>query len=71
MVTRAFGQIIRSRRLELHLTREEIARRIKTSTPYLGHLEANTRHPCDKVLRRLATTLGLDYRLLQIADLRT
>ncbi len=37
---RNFGQVIRERRRQLDLTQEEVARRIRTSTPYVGHLEA-------------------------------
>jgi transcriptional regulator with XRE-family HTH domain len=55
-----FGQVIRARRRQLGLTQQEIGRRIKTSTPYVGHLEAGKRHPSDKVLSRLAQVLGLD-----------
>jgi transcriptional regulator with XRE-family HTH domain len=61
---RNFGQVIRDRRRQLDLTQQEIARRIKTSTPYVGHLESSKRHPSDKVLGRLAQVLGLDRREL-------
>jgi transcriptional regulator with XRE-family HTH domain len=61
---RSFGQVIYDRRRHLDLTQQEIARRIKTSTPYVGHLESNKRHPSDKVLSRLAEVLGLDRREL-------
>src|SRR6202040_1837050 len=61
---RTFGQVIRDRRRQLDLTQQEIARRIKTSTPYVGHLESSKRHPSDKVLSRLAEVLGLDRREL-------
>jgi transcriptional regulator with XRE-family HTH domain len=61
---RNFGQVIRDRRRQLELTQQEIARRIKTSTPYVGHLESGKRHPSDRVLRRLAEVLGLDRREL-------
>src|ERR1700689_2457207 len=61
---RTFGQVIRDRRRQLDLTQQEIARRIKTSTPYVGHLESGKRHPSDKVLSRLAEALGLDRREL-------
>src|ERR1700680_676946 len=60
----SFGQVIRDRRRQLDLTQQEIARRIKTSTPYVGHLESGKRHPSDKVLSRLAEVLGLDRREL-------
>jgi transcriptional regulator with XRE-family HTH domain len=59
---RTFGQVIHERRRRLDLTQQEVARRIKTSTPYIGHLEAGLRHPSDKVLSRLAEVLGLDRR---------
>ena len=61
---RSFGQIIRERRRQLDLTQEEVARRIKTSTPYVGHLESGKRHPSDKIVNRLSEVLGLDSREL-------
>jgi transcriptional regulator with XRE-family HTH domain len=59
---RNFGQVIRERRRQLDLTQEEVAHRIKTSTPYVGHLESGKRHPSDKILTRVAEVLGLDRR---------
>ncbi|HTY56748.1 MAG TPA: helix-turn-helix transcriptional regulator [Candidatus Binataceae bacterium] len=59
-----FGQIIRDRRRQLDLTQEEVARRINTSTPYVGHLESGKRHPSDKIVTRLADVLGLERREL-------
>jgi transcriptional regulator with XRE-family HTH domain len=56
--------VIRRRRRELNLTQEEVAARIKTSTPYVGHLEAGKRHPSQKVVTKLAEVLGLDRREL-------
>ncbi len=61
---RSFGQVIRERRRQLDLTQEETARGIKTSTPYVGHLESNKRHPSNKTIARLAEVLGLDRREL-------
>jgi DNA-binding XRE family transcriptional regulator len=61
---RTFGQVIRERRRQLDMTQQEVARRIKTSTPYVGHLEAGKRHPSDRILSRLAEVLGLDRREL-------
>jgi transcriptional regulator with XRE-family HTH domain len=61
---RNFGLVIRERRRQLDLTQEEVARRIKTSTPYVGHLESGKRHPSDKIVTRLAEVLGLDRREL-------
>lgn len=64
MKERSFGQVLRDRRRQLDLTQEEVARRIKTSTPYIGHLESAKRHPSDKIVTRLAEVLGLDRREL-------
>jgi len=61
---RTFGQVIRERRRRLDLAQHEVARRIGTSTPYVGHLESGKRHPSDKVLSRLAEVLGLERREL-------
>ena len=61
---RSFGVVIRDRRRQLDLTQEEVARRIKTSTPYVGHLESGKRHPSDKIVSRLCEVLGLDRREL-------
>jgi transcriptional regulator with XRE-family HTH domain len=63
---RTFAQVIRDRRRRLGLTQQDVARRIKTSTPYVGHLESGKRTPSDKVLRRLAQFLVLDRRELII-----
>ena len=59
-----FGAVIRERRRRLDLTQEEVARRIKTSTPYIGHLESGKRHPSEKVIARLSEVLGLQSREL-------
>jgi transcriptional regulator with XRE-family HTH domain len=61
---RTFGQVVRERRRQLDLTQEEVARRIATSTPYIGHLESGKRHPSDRVLSKLAEVLLLDKREL-------
>jgi DNA-binding XRE family transcriptional regulator len=59
-----FGSVIRTRRRQLNLTQEELARRIRTSIPYIGHLETGKRHPSEKIVTRLAEVLGLDAREL-------
>jgi transcriptional regulator with XRE-family HTH domain len=46
------------------MTQQDVARRVKTSTPYIGHLEAGKRHPSDRVVSRLAEVLGLEGREL-------
>src|SRR5277367_794410 len=58
------GQRIRDRRRQLELTQEDVARRVETSTPYIGHIESGKRHPSDEVLSRLADVLGFDRREL-------
>jgi transcriptional regulator with XRE-family HTH domain len=64
MTERNFGQVLRERRRQLDLTQEELARRIRASTPYIGHLESGKRHPSPKILVRLADVLALDRREL-------
>ena len=67
--TRTFGDVIRERRRELDLTQEDIARRIKTSVPYIGYLEAAKRHPSENVIAKLANVLGLDpHQLFFLAN---
>jgi transcriptional regulator with XRE-family HTH domain len=60
--TGSFGQVIRERRRQLDMTQEEVARRIRTSIPYIGHLESAKRHPSEKVVVKLAQVLGLEPR---------
>jgi transcriptional regulator with XRE-family HTH domain len=59
-----FGDVIRAKRRELDLTQDEVAAKIKISTPYIGHLESGKRHPSDKIVTKLAEVLGLDNREL-------
>jgi transcriptional regulator with XRE-family HTH domain len=56
----SLGTLIRERRRQLNLTQEEVARRIKTSVPFVGHLEANKRRPSEATITRLAEVLGFD-----------
>ena len=60
--TESFGRVTRERRRQLDLTQEEVAQRIQTSVPYIGHLEAGKRHPSRQVVVKLADALGLDVR---------
>ena len=64
MLNAKFGRVIRDRRRQSELTQQEVAHRIGTSTPYVGHLESGKRHPSDKVLGQLAEVLALDPREL-------
>jgi len=71
-IQRTFGSVIRERRRQLDLTQEDVATRIKTSTPYIGHLESGKRHPSEKVIARLSAVLGLQSReLFFLANPRT
>ncbi|HUY28116.1 MAG TPA: helix-turn-helix transcriptional regulator [Candidatus Binataceae bacterium] len=60
----AFGEVIRERRRDANLTQREVADRIATSTPYIGHLESGKRHPSEEIVARLADVLGFDRREL-------
>jgi transcriptional regulator with XRE-family HTH domain len=59
-----FGRLIRERRRLLNLTQEELARRIRVSMPFVGHLETGHRRPSEKTIAKLAKVLGLDQREL-------
>ena len=59
-----FGKLIRERRRLLNLTQEELARRIRVSMPFVGHLETGHRSPSEKTIAKLAKALGLDQREL-------
>jgi transcriptional regulator with XRE-family HTH domain len=59
-----FGQVIRDRRRQSELTQQQVASRVGTSTPYVGHLESGKRHPSDEIVTRLADALGFDRREL-------
>jgi transcriptional regulator with XRE-family HTH domain len=61
---RNFGRVVRERRRHLNLTQEEVARQIKVSNAYIGHLESNSRCPSPEVVTRLAGALGLDRTVL-------
>ncbi len=57
---RTFGEVLRRRRRELDLTQGELAQTIETSTPYVGLLESDQRHPSDAIVSKLADALGLE-----------
>ena len=58
------GKLIRERRRLLNLTQEELARRIRVSMPFVGHLETGHRRPSEKTITKLAKVLGLDQQEL-------
>src|SRR6267142_5356814 len=55
-----FGQVIRDRRRQSELTQQQVAKRVGTSTPYVGHIEAGKRHTSDESVTRLAEERGFD-----------
>jgi transcriptional regulator with XRE-family HTH domain len=59
-----FGKLIRERRRLLNLTQEDLARRIRVSMPFVGHLETGHRRPSEKTIAKLAKVLGLDQQEL-------
>ena len=59
-----FGRVIRDRRRQSEMTQRQVAKRIGTSTPYVGHLESGKRHPSDDIVTRLADALGFERREL-------
>ncbi|MGH7779467.1 MAG: helix-turn-helix domain-containing protein [Candidatus Binataceae bacterium] len=60
----SFGEVIRERRRRMNLTQREVASRVSTSTPYIGHLECGKRHPSEEIVARLADVLGFDCKEL-------
>ena len=58
------GRLIRERRRLLNLTQEELARRIRVSMPFVGHLETGHRRPSEKTIAKLAKVLGLNQQEL-------
>lgn len=60
------GDVVRARRLELHLTREVLAVEADVSVATIVRLENHGRIPKHKLLVRIAARLGLDPD--QLAD---
>jgi transcriptional regulator with XRE-family HTH domain len=63
-ISRTFGSSIRDRRLQLHLTQEQLARLVNSSASYISNLEAGRRRPSEKLVMKLAEALALDSREL-------
>lgn len=60
MSPRQIGKMLKERREELGLTREQLAKKAKVTTAYVSMLEAGKRkNPSLPVLRRLAKELGV------------
>lgn len=67
LLIRAFSAAIKSRRLALKLTQEDLAGRIELDRPYITLLEAGTKQPTISVLWRIAS--GLDLTVSELAAL--
>lgn len=67
LLIRAFSAAIKSRRLEMELTQEDLAGRIEIDRPYITALEAGTKQPTISVLWRIAR--GLDLTVSELAVL--
>ena len=63
----SLGQIIRTRRQELHLTLDEVASKTGFSKPYLSTVETGRvmNPPSDNLLRKLESVLDFEAGLLQ------
>ncbi|MHB8381255.1 MAG: helix-turn-helix domain-containing protein [Candidatus Binataceae bacterium] len=64
MAKGTLGEVIRERRRQMDLTQREVANRVGTSTPYIGHIESDKRRPSEEIVARLADVLGLDCKEL-------
>jgi transcriptional regulator with XRE-family HTH domain len=53
------GEVIRRQRVTIPLTLQELATMSGVSTSHLGRIERGERYPSARVLRRIATPLGL------------
>lgn len=59
---KSFGNLIRSARQARNLSQEALARAAKTSPVFVCQIEAGARLPSDRVARRLAMALGLQWQ---------
>lgn len=64
---RAFSTAIKSRRLEMKLTQEDLAGRIELDRPFITLMEAGVKQPTISVLWRIAR--GLDLTVSELAAL--
>ncbi|MBR1822226.1 MAG: helix-turn-helix transcriptional regulator [Clostridia bacterium] len=62
----AIGERIRSRRLELNLTQEQLSERVGISSSFVGHLERGEKIPSVSTLYRICASMdiSLDYLVL-------
>jgi len=62
---KSLGMRIRKRRKAMHMTQEELAKKLGLSLSFLGHIERGTRKASVETLVAIANELGLsvDYML--------
>lgn len=60
----ALGQLVRSARVSMRMSRKEVAQGAGIVESYVGHIERGIRRPEIDVLSGLATTLRLDFDTL-------
>lgn len=62
------GRNVQTRRAQLGLTQHELAKLVKTSQPYLGHLEGARVNATVEVLARIAKALQTDAATLLMTE---
>lgn len=62
MTRKSFGNLVRSARQARNLSQAALARAAKTSAAFMCQIEGGERIPSDRVARRLATALGLQWQ---------
>jgi transcriptional regulator with XRE-family HTH domain len=67
LLIRAFSTAIKSRRLEMKLTQEDLAGRIELDRPFITLMEAGVKQPTISVLWRIAR--GLDLTVSELTAL--
>ena len=59
-----FGQRVRRQRKELHMTQEELARKIHVAVQHVGRMERGERAPSVDILIELSSTLDVSTDFL-------
>lgn len=68
MTKKQFGELIRTARQAKNLSQAKLGRVARTSAAFICQIEGAERVPSDRVARRLATALGLDWQeIMRIA----
>ena len=62
MTRKSFGNLIRTARQARNLSQAALARAAKTSAAFVCQIEGGERVPSDRVARRLALALGLQWQ---------